>query len=497
MIFSKFIRRHPVKSQRILEILPGVFSWFLILFPVWGSLVIPTLVAYYIIAFDIYWLYQSTWTGVLSFLAYFRIKASKQFDWLGDAKSFPDWSRVYHIIVIPTYKEPLKTLRRTLNGLKKQTFPNQRICVVLSFEKREGRSAKKKAKCLKKEFKDSFGRLIITFHPDLNNEVKGKSANTAWGAKKAKKQLVDKNSLNINYITITSEDADAVLHPSYLSCLTFKFLDNPKRFQRIWQGAVQYYNNIWQLPAVSRVFNRINSVVQTALLLRRDRLINFSTYSTSLRLADKIGYWDTDVIPEDYRFFFKAFFHFKGKVEVEPIFLPISADAAQSTGFFKTMRNQYLQVKRWAWGASDDAYIIKKWLTVKNTPFWEKTIRCLHVLKDHFLWPVNWFAITIGANLPPLLNPQFQRTSLGKSLPQVASAILTLSLFSIVLIYFVDLKQKPAPKKGRRVLRWITSILELILLPVTGLIFSALPGIDAHTRLMLGRYIEYRVTEKV
>lgn len=497
MIFAKFVKRHPVKSQRILEILPGFFSWFLILLPVWGSLVIPTVVAYYIIAFDIYWLYQSTWTGLLAFLAYFRIKAAKEFDWLGDVQSFPDWQRVQHIIVIPTYKEPLKILKRTLQGIAKQTFPLKNIWVVLSFEEREGPAAKKKAAELKSDFKDTFGGLITTFHPDLKNEVKGKSANTAWGAKLAKKKLVDQLGLDINYITITSEDADAVLNRRYLAYLTFKFLDHPQRFRRIWQPAIQYYNNIWQLPAISRVYNRIGSVVQTALLLRRDRLINFSTYSTSLKMADEIGYWDTDVIPEDYRFFFKAFFHYSGTVEVDPIFLPVLADAAQSTSFFKTMKNQYEQVKRWAWGASDDAYIIKKWLTVENVPFWEKTMRTIHVLKDHFLWPVNWFAITIGANLPPLLNPQFQRTTLGKSLPQVASTILTISLFSIFFIYFVDAKQKPSPEKKTSIFKKILSVGELVLLPITGFIFSALPGIDAHTRLMLGRYIEYRVTEKV
>jgi hypothetical protein len=34
-------------------------------------------------------------------------------------------------------------------------------------------------------------------------------------------------------------------------------------------------------------------------------------------------------------------------------------------------------------------------------------------------------------------------------------------------------------------------------LPIAGFFFSALPGIDAHTRLMLGKYIQYKVTEKV
>jgi len=55
----KFIQKYPHFSQRVLEILPGFFSWSLILFPLWGSFLWPIGVAYFIIAFDIYWLYKS------------------------------------------------------------------------------------------------------------------------------------------------------------------------------------------------------------------------------------------------------------------------------------------------------------------------------------------------------------------------------------------------------------------------------------------------------
>jgi hypothetical protein len=33
--------------------------------------------------------------------------------------------------------------------------------------------------------------------------------------------------------------------------------------------------------------------------------------------------------------------------------------------------------------------------------------------------------------------------------------------------------------------------------PIVGLVLSVLPALEAHTRLLLGRYLEYRVTEKV
>lgn len=485
------------RTQRMLEIIPGVFSWSLILFPFWGSLVIPVAVAYYVLAFDVYWLYRSFSTAFLSIIAHFRIQAAQAYDWLGDVMLFPDWKKVHHIIILPTYKEPLSTLRRTMKGLAKQTLPKEQITVVVSFEEREGKGAQEKAEILKKEFGKSFANFLVTFHPELPGEVAGKSSNTSWGAKFAKTELVDKKGFDINYMTITSEDADAVLHPNYLAALTYSFLDHPDRYRRIWQAAIVFYNNIWRVPAPIRVLATTWSVVQMYLLMRRDRIINFSTYSTSLKMVDEIGYWDVDVIPEDYRLFFKAYFHFKGKLEVEPIFLPVYSDAAESTSYWKTMVNQYEQVKRWAWGVSDDPYIIRHWLKAKGISFWEKTIRVAKVLEDHFLWPVNWFAITLGALLPPLINKEFSRTVMGKTLPQVSSAILTLSLVSLLVIIIIDARQRPPRPADVSLLKRLFQPFEFILLPIVGFFFTALPGIDAHTRLMLGKYIEYRVTEKV
>ncbi|PIS09287.1 hypothetical protein COT75_02160 [Candidatus Beckwithbacteria bacterium CG10_big_fil_rev_8_21_14_0_10_34_10] len=495
-MIRNLLKKHDRKVHRFLEIFPGFVSWSLILFPFWGSFLVPTLVAYYILAFDVYWLYRSGSMTIFAFISFFKIKAYQKYDWMRDVKGFGDWKKIHHIIIIPTYKEPLYILRRTLSALKKQTFPNRKISCVLAFEEREGEAASKKSNILKKEFSKSFANLFITLHPDLPGEVKGKSSNMAYGAKFAKKEIIDKQKKDINFTLITSADADACLHEKHLACLTYKFLDKPNRYNLIFQPAIMYYNNIWEAPAPIRVFSSTSSLVQIGLLSRRDRLINFSTYSTSLKMVDQIGYWDVDVIPEDYRLFFKAFYALKGKLEVEPIFLPVYADAALSSSFWKSMKNQYEQVKRWAWGVSDDVYIIKKWLTIPGLPFWEKTMRALKVIEDHFLWPVNWFAITLGATLPPLLNEDFARTIIGKRLPQTASIILSFSLIFLILALYIDFKQRP---KMKEIPFWRKAIIpfEYFLLPIVGFFFSALPGLDAHTRLMLGKYIEYKVTEKV
>jgi hypothetical protein len=496
---KRYFRRHPVRTQRALEILPGFVSWSLILFPFWGSLIFPTAVAYYVITFAVYWLYRSISIAILSIVAHLKIKASMKFDWVSNLKKDFDqkWDSIHHIIVIPTYQEPLSTLQRTLNALKEQSYPLKNIHIMLSFEEREGAEADQKAKLLEKEFGDIFGHLWSTRHPDIEGEVKGKSSNTCWGAKKAKQLLVDKAGLNIEHITISSEDADALFHKHYFANLTYSFLSSKKPFNRIWQGGVVFYNNIWKVYTPIRVLSSVFSVSQMYILMRRDRLVNFSTYSTSLKHVHDIGYWDTDVIPEDYRLFFKSYFAKKGDFEVEPIFLPIYADAAEARGFFSAMKNQYQQLQRWAWGVSDDAYIIRQYVLAEGVPFWDKTIRVFKTIEDHFLWPVNWFAITTSAILPPLLNQEFSRTILGKTLPQVTSALLTMSLISMFVIFIIDAINRPPRPNKHNILSYILQPLEFLLLPIIGFFFSALPGIDAHTRLMLGKYIEYRVTEKV
>jgi hypothetical protein len=494
-----YVRRHPVRTQRGLEILPGVFSWSLILFPFWGSFIFPVAVAYYVIAFAVYWLYRSVMLAVLSVVAHLKIKAASSFDWVSDLKkNFPTrWDSIHHIIVVPTYMEPVATLERTLEALAKQSYPLKNLHIMLSFELREGEEADKKSKHLQQKYGKQFGHLWTTKHPDIEGEVKGKSSNTSWGARKAKALLIDKLGVPLENVTITSEDADALFHHHYFTYLTYEFLKTDKPFNRIWQGGIVFYNNIWKVPGPVRVLAAVFSVTQMYILMRKDRLVNFSTYSTSLKHVVDIDFWDTDVIPEDYRLFFKSYFAKDGDFEVEPIFLPIMADAAESSTWWGTMFNQYEQLKRWAWGVSDDPYIIRQFILADNIPFWDKLVRVLKVVEDHFLWPVNWFAITISAILPPLLNDSFSRTILGKHLPQTTSTLLTLSLVSMVVIFIIDAINRPPRPNKRNILSYIFQPLEFLMLPVIGFFFSSLPGIDAHTRLMLGKYIEYRVTEKV
>jgi len=493
-----FIKKHERGVLRFLEILPGFTSWSIILFPYWGIFVVPEVVAYFVLGFNVYWFYQSLTVAITATVSHLRIQASMKYDWVGDLTSFPDWKKVHHVVIIPTYKEPLYILERTLTSLATQTLPTKQISVCLAMEAAEPeKDRKEKVAELNKKFKKTFKNLFITVHALSVGEVRGKASNERFAAIWVKKELVNNKKEDINYITITSCDADHKYHFNHFASLTYKFLDSPDRFSMFWQPAVMFYNNIWELPALTRVPNTLMSIWNLSQLPRRDRLINAQNYSTSLKLLHEVDYWDPDKIPEDWGVFFKAFYKKKGKVEVEPIYLPLFADAALSSSFWKTLKNQYEQIKRWAWGASDDPWIIKNYFLVPDVPFLDKTMRLIGVVWAHFLWPVNWFIITIGLTLPTLINPAFGRTALGYTVPKLSSFLLTIALGFLVIMLVFDAIYKPQRPKEFPVWRVILMPLEFVLMPITGFFFSALPGLDAHTRLMLGKYMEYKVTEKV
>ena len=171
-------------------------------------------------------------------------------------------------------------------------------------------------------------------------------------------------------------------------------------------------------------------------------------------------------------------------------------DAPLSSSYIKSLKNKYHQERRWSWGASDDHLYIKWWLTVPNVPFMRKTIMLYNVLLDHFLWPVNWFIITIAANIIPLINPVFQRTTLGYSLPSLAGLILTSCLVALIAMVIIDFRNRPKNPSISK-LKEILFPLQLLLLPVVGFFLSTLPALISHTQLIRGKRLEYKVTEKL
>lgn len=499
-MLRNFILKHEKGVERFFEIAIGAFTWNVILFPYWGIFVIPNFVAYFVLGFNIYWFYQSFLIAISATLSHIRMQATMQYDWVSDFNTFPDSKKLEHIIIVPTVKEPLHTVERTLDSLVNQTLPAKKhITIVLATEGGVDKKFREdRDKLLVKKYAKKFANFFVTVHYLAEGEIQGKSSNERYAAIWVKENYIDKEKKDIDYIVVTSCDADHVYHPKHFAALAFKFLDNPDRYRRFWQPAVTFYNNIWKLPAITRVPNAIASVFVLSLLSRKDRLINQQNYSLSFKLLHEVDYWDPDKIPEDWGIFFKAFFAKKGHLEVEPLFLPISADAAESTSTWKTLKSQYGQIKRWAWGVSDAPWILKNFLITPGLSFWDKFTRVTTMLWAHMLWPIYWFIITIGLNLAVLINPAFGRTTLGFMVPKISSFVLTISLVFLIFLLVLDYIYKPKRPKDFPLWRAILMPFEFVLLPISGLIFGSLPALDSHTRLMLGKYMGgHKATEKV
>lgn len=493
--FEKFFRVHPVKSRRGLQMLPGIFSWTMILLPIWGSILIPLQVTYFILAFDIFFFTRSFSLVFTSYMGSKRIREAESKNWLEIAKQNQDFDNVEHIVVLPNYQENVTKLKRLIGTIANQSFPTKKIHIVLAMEKRE-KDAKQKAQEIINEFNGVFGNVIATFHPDIIGEVKGKSSNEAYGGKYFYKNFVKNGKINMDFATITTADADAMFDPQYFSYLANSFLTDPKKYLRFWQSANVDHNNFWTVPAPNRVLSFFSSLWRTGMLVQGDRLIANAVYSLSLKLLVGIGFWDTDVIPEDYRVYFKAFYKTRGQVSANPIFLKTTLDVPQSTSYLKSVKVKYLQQRRWSYGASDDPLFIEWWLTVPGIPFVRKTKMLFHVLMDHFLWPVNWFIITISANLITLVNPNFARTQIGYTLPIIARLILSTTLIALLIMIIIDYRNRPKHISKSR-LREVLFPLEFVLMPIVGFFLNSLPALISHTQIMFNKKMEYKVTEKV
>lgn len=494
--------RHESTFQRALEILPGALAWGIILFPAIGGFFIPQVVAYWVILFLAYWFIRSFQAAILGTRGYYLLKRWQQTDWKKQWEKFPgkklEWDNIRHVILIPNYNESEEKLRGTLDLLtKQQQCEIQNLFVVIAMEERAV-GAHKRATNLMRRFKHKFGLLYTTFHPDgLVGEIRGKASNEAWAAKEVKK-ILDKKRIPLDHITVTSCDADTRFHPLYFAALTYAFATHPNRYLRFWQSSIFWYNNLTRVPFPVRIVGVMGHIIDLARLQEPTKLIfNYSCYSLSFKLLYEVGYWDTNIIPEDWHLFLQAFFAKRGFVEVEPIFLPTSIDAAEAKTWVGSLLNRYNQCKRHAWGATDIAYAVKAAIRHPEIPAIPRLLRIYKLIEAHIIWSTNWFILTLGATIPVMVNPAFSRTALGYNLPRMAEAVLNLCLVALLIMITVEFSLRPHHARPQTILAAISEVFQWVTLPISTLFMSVIPGLDAQTRLMLGKRLEYKVTEKI
>jgi len=483
-------------AQRVLEVVPTATVWLIITAPVWGAIVAPAALGFGMVLFSVYWLWKSFGfaSGVL--IGFWRLHLAQQRDWIAASAALADSDQLRHLVIVPTCGESEEILADTLHYLTLQDVPLDRVSVVLAFEQRDP-SAPARARRLSARFAPLFQHILITFHPDLDGEVRGKSSNLTWAARQAQAELVDTGRLDPEHLIVTVCDADSRLHHAYLGALGYEVLSHPDGFLHIFQPAILFYANHWRLIAPLRALNSIYSLWELARMVPSHRLVTQSTYSLSWKAVHEVDYWDVDVIPEDSHMCFKVLFHFGRRVKVRPIWLPVYADAAEGATLRRTMANQYHQILRWAWGVSDIPYVALGAMRARDLPWHIRVMRVVWYVEEHLMWPAHWFLLTLGGLVPALINPAYARSPLGMWQASLVSAIMGLCLPCLLLVIVVDWRLRPQHPEGEDPVDVLIGWASFALLPVCGLLLCALPALDAHTRLLTGRRLEYRVTEKV
>lgn len=501
-IEKNFIQKHDTKIERALEILPGALTWLALTSPVWLSFTIPFAVAYLIIVADIYWLFNSLKIAALIFIGYKKMSWAKGQNWLEYLKTdFKDnFKDYYHLIMVPTYKEGLEILGPTFQGILNSKYPKEKIMLLVGFEERDTpEKIDETRKYLEKNLQGKIKAVFTTIHPfGLPGEVPGQGTNRNWMLRETLPEFTKMN-IPINKIFMTTLDADFVIHPQFLAGALHKYLSTPvdKRDVCSYTGVFLFHNNYWQTPTPMRLIATGTSFWQLSEMVGSDKYINYSSMSMNLQSVIDTGLWIPNKVNDDSGFYWKAYYHFNGQYKVIPHFLPISADAVLDVSLFKTFQNQYLQLKRWAYGVEHIPFIVKSYFGKKDIDFWDKTDKLIFIFWSYLKWGTLALFISFGGLLIPLINPTFSQSVVSHNLSVVSSWILTaafLGLFSTILVHEKTVPPRP---KNWSFLTKIWSYAQWALIPIVLVSIATLPAIDAQTSLMLGRYLEFRVTNKV
>ncbi len=415
-----------------------------------------------------------------------------------ELKNIRDWRDIYHLIILPFYKESPEVIADSCKALENSNYPKDKMIVVLACEQRAGKTAKKTAQIIKNRFGNKFYRFLTTFHPqDIVGEIAGKGSNVAWAIKQAKEKIIDPERIPYETVIISSFDIDTRVGCQYFAYLTWNYLIAKKPLKSSYQPIPVYNNNIWDAPFFSRVVSLSGTFWQMMLQGRPEKLTTFSSHSWPFKVFIEVGY-PANLVPDDSHIFWKSYLYYNGDYRVVPLFYPVSMDAVMAENFLKSVVNQYKQQRRWAWGCSEIPYVIFGFLKNKKIPLKDKLSRGFNIIEGFWSWAVASLLIFFLGWLPIILGGEkFNVTLLSYNLPRLTGVIMSIAMIGMIISAVLTLFL--LPPRPSCYSRWknVFMIIQWVFLPVTLIFFGAFPAIDAQIRLALGRYMGFWVTDKI
>lgn len=481
--------------------MPGSLTWLTLFGLTYITIVNPVAATILILLYAIYWLVKVlVITGFLIF-GFLRYRGERAIDWLNKLQhDFPDAAATYyHVAIVPTYKEDISIIRQTLEAIRQSNYPAKQLIVVVAFEGREKELAPHYAPMLVHEYEHAFSHFMTTSHPgDIPGEVRGKGPNITWAGREVKK-YIDEKKLPYNKVIVTTLDADNRVDPNYFANLTWSYNNVPDPVHKSFQPLPMFFNNIWQVPLAVKLTALGSSFWQLIQAMRPHYCRNFSAHAQSFEALVETDFWSVTTVVEDGHQYWRSYFKFDGNHHVVPIFVPVYMDAVQGDNFYDTLREQYLQRRRWFWGVSDIPYVFEHSYKNGRIPFFYKWLQFGRLVESHYSLATQSFILLIGW-LPLVLNPDFGNSVLGYNFPTIYRFLLTAAWIGLITNVTVAAALVP-PRPGKKssyiwalVREWL---LAPFILSFSAIFFSALPAIDSQTRLLFGRpFTVFNVTKK-
>lgn len=516
------LQSEKTKSYRWLERVPAILSWSLLALPFILAPISPRITVFFIVSYILMWFVRTIGLNVRVLQGYRTMKSHEKAPWspmIDDIEartvlcsSAPPWhakniarlavypakvkpSEAVHAIIIATYNESREILAPTIESVLASNYDMGKVILIIAYEERGGERVAKQSRELIKTYGKKFLFAEAIEHPDgIPNEVIGKGGNITYAGRILKKRLEEKGIDPIS-VQVTTLDADNRPHKNYLAALTYTFCLVPEPQYVSFQPIPIYTNNIWDAPALMRVIATGNSFWNIILSLRPHMIRNFSSHAQSMAALIDTDFWSTRTIVEDGHQFWRTYFRYNGKHEVYPIYVPIYQDAVLSDTYRKTLKAQFIQIRRWAWGASDVAYVwTKAYLTPNKISKYDKLAKLLRLMESHLSWATAPLIIAFAAFVPILFNPE---DIAANQLPSVISNIQRIAMVGLFITMFLSFKSLP-PKPLRYKRRHsVFMVLQWVLLPVTTIVYNAMAALTAQTRLFFGKYLDkFDVTEK-
>jgi len=225
--------------------------------------------------------------------------------------------------------------------------------------------------------------------------------------------------------------------------------------------------------------------------------VTFSSHSMSFQALVEVGYWPVDMISEDSGIFWKSYLHFDGHYQVVPMLMTLSMDVVDAGAWWRTVISLYRQKRRWAWGVENFPLVMRGFMKNKKISLYNKIRHGFKLFEGHVTWAALPFLLTFVGWLPTILaGEEFSKTVLYYSATRITRAIFSLSSLALIGTIVLSVWLLPRKKKKDSLIWTLIHGLEWLLVPVILVFLSALPALDAQTRLLLNRRMEFWIADK-